>query len=87
MIKGNSYNKGKIVEIKSQLQHQLKEVEAKEQASKLDDSDKTKFILFLKEPIRLNLIPPQDAQELIEAVEKGQHSIKDAIKLVEDLLK
>ena len=57
----------------------------KERASKLEDSDKTKFIVSLKEPVRLDLISPKDAQDLIRAVESGQIAIKEAIKMVEDV--
>jgi hypothetical protein len=54
---------------------------------KLEDSDQTKFIVSLKEPVRLDLISPKDAQDLIRAVESGQIAIKEAIKMVEDVVK
>lgn len=60
---------------------------AKERASKLGESDKTKFIVSLKELLRLNLITPEDAEKLIKAVENGQMPLKDAIKMVKDLVK
>lgn len=41
----------------------------------------------LKEPLRLNLITPEDAEKLIKAVENGQMPLKDAIKMVKDLVK
>jgi hypothetical protein len=47
--------------VEEQLVDKLKEIEAKERASKLGDKDKTNFIIFLKEPVRLNLISPKDA--------------------------
>jgi hypothetical protein len=62
------------------------DVEAKERGSKLEDSDKTKFIVSLKEPVRLNLISPKNAQDLIEAVESGQMTIKEAITMVKDVV-
>jgi len=65
----------------------IKEVEAKERASKLGESDKTKFIILLKEPVRLNLISPEDAQNFIRAVESGQMPLKEAYHLVEDVIK
>lgn len=82
-----TFTEGKQAEMLKQLQEQLKEVEAKEQASKLGESDKTKFIVSLKEPLRLNLITPEDAEKLIKAVENGQMPLKDAIKMVKDLVK
>ncbi len=81
-----TFNQGKQAEMLQQLKEQLREVETKERASKLGDSDKTKFIVSLKEPIRLNLISPKDAQDLMRAVESGQISIKEAIKMVQAIV-
>lgn len=87
MLFDGTFNQGKQAEMLKQLKEQLRDVEAKERGSKLQDSDKTKFIVSLKEPVRLNLISPKDAQDLIMAVESGQIAIKEAIKMVEDLVK
>ncbi len=70
-----------------QLEEQLREVEAKERSSQLEESDKTKFIVSLEEPLKLELISPEDAQKLISAVENGQIAIQDGIKMVEDIIK
>ncbi|MDF0552066.1 hypothetical protein [Kamptonema sp. UHCC 0994] len=78
-----TFNEGKQAEMLKQLKEQQREIETKERASKLGDSDKTKFIVSLKEPVRLNLISPKDAQDLMRAVESGQMSIKEAIKMVQ----
>ncbi len=40
-----------------------------------------------EEPVRLDLISPKDAQDLIRAVENGQIPLKNAIKMVEDVIK
>ncbi|MGB7890557.1 MAG: hypothetical protein WCF82_01320 [Microcoleus sp.] len=82
-----NFDQGKQAEMLKNLKEQLRDVEAKERASKLGDSDKTKFIVSLKEPVRLNLISPKDAQDLISAVESGKIAIKEAIKMVEDVVK
>lgn len=82
-----TFTEGKQAEMLKKLKEDLREVEAKERVSKLGDSDKTKFIVSLKEPVTLNLISPKDAQDLIQAVENGQISLKDAIKMVEDIIK
>ena len=66
-----TFTQGKKAEILRQLKDQLKEVEAKERVSKLGENDKNQFYIFLKEPIKLNLISPKDAQDLIRAVESG----------------
>ncbi|MEG3834547.1 hypothetical protein [Microcoleus sp. Z1_C3] len=82
-----NFDEGKQAEILKNLKDQLKDIESEERASNLEDSDKTKFIVSLKEPVRLNLISPKDAQDLIRAVESGQIAIKEAIKMVEDVVK
>lgn len=87
MLFDGTFDEGKKAEMLTQLKEQLREMEAKERASKLGDSDKTKFILLLKEPVRLDLISPKDAQDLIAAVESGQVPLKEAYKLVQDLIK
>ena len=87
MLFDGNFDQGKQAEMLKQLKEQLRDVEAKERGSKLQDSDKTKFIVSLKEPVRLDLISPKDAQDLISAVERGQIAIKEAIKMVEDVVK
>ncbi|WP_156114287.1 hypothetical protein [Myxosarcina sp. GI1] len=42
---------------------------------------------MLKEPIRLDLLTPEKAQQLISAVENCQIPITEAIKLLEDIIK
>ncbi|NES07112.1 MAG: hypothetical protein F6K22_32515, partial [Okeania sp. SIO2F4] len=77
LVKGGGYNQGKQQEILKRLQEQKIEIEAKERGYNVGDSDKTNFILLLKEPIRLDLISSEDAQELINAVETGQLPLKE----------
>jgi len=81
-----TFNEGKKAELLQQLKEQLREVETKERASKLGESDKTKFIVSLKEPVRLNLITPKEAQDLMRAVESGQIPIKEAINMVKAIV-
>ena len=81
-----TFNEGKKAELLQQLKEQLREVETKERASKLGESDKTKFIVSLKEPVRLNLISPKEAQDLMRAVENGQIPIKEAINMVKAIV-
>ncbi|MBE9162153.1 MAG: hypothetical protein WBA89_09820 [Microcoleus sp.] len=86
MLFDGTSDQGKKAEILKNLKEQLRDIEAKEKASNLQDSDKTKFIVSLKEPVRLNLISPKDAQDLIRAVESGQMTIKEAITMVKDVV-
>ncbi|MEG4009715.1 hypothetical protein QUA41_27895 [Microcoleus sp. Pol11C1] len=81
-----TFNEGKKAEMLQQLKEQLREVETKERASKLGESDKTKFIVSLKEPVRLNLISPKEAQDLMRAIESGQIPIKEAINMVKAII-
>jgi len=87
MFFDGTFDQGKQAEMLKRLKEQLTDIEAKEKAYNLKDSDKTKFIVSLKEPVRLDLISPKDAQDLIRAVESGQMAIKEAIKMVEDVVK
>lgn len=81
-----TFNEGKKAEMLQQLKEQQREVETKERASKLGESDKTKFIVSLKEPVRLNLISPKEAQDLMRAVETGKMPIKEAIEMVQAIV-
>ncbi len=77
---------GKRSQLLIDLEDQIREIEAKEQAASLGEDDKYDFYIFLEEPVRLDLISPQDAQSLMLAVESGQMSLKEAYQLVEDLI-
>ena len=81
-----TYDEGKRAEMLRQLKDLLREVEAKERASNVGDRDKNKFYSLLKEPIRLDLLTPDKAQQLMSAVESGQIPITEAIKLLEDII-
>lgn len=86
-IKGNGYDEGKRRELLRTYQERLKEVEAKDRQNTLSNSDKSKFYLVLEEPLKLDLISPQDAQALIEAVQSGKMSLKDAYSYVQNIIK
>ena len=82
-----TYDEGKRAEMLRQLKDLLREVEVKERASNVGDRDKNKFYSLLKEPIKLDLLTPDKAQQLMSAVESGQIPITEAIKLLEDIIK
>jgi hypothetical protein len=86
LVKGSGYNEGKTKQLLIQSQERLKEVEAKERTSSIGDDDKTQFHIFLKEPVRLDLISPKQAQDLITTVENGQLPLKEAYELVQDVI-
>ena len=87
MLFDGTFDEGKKSEMLKQLKENLRQVEAKERASKLGDSDKNQFYVLLKDPVELELISPKDAQDLIAAVESGQVPLKEAYQLVQDLIK
>jgi hypothetical protein len=86
LVKGSGYTEGKTQAILTQLKEQENEIKVKEQASTVEDADKIKFHIALKEPLKLNLISAEDAQELIKAVEEGYMPISEAYQLVEGLI-
>ena len=48
---------------------------------------KRSLLFLLRKPVKLELIRPEDAQQLIAAVEHSQMPIKDVIKMIEDVVK
>ncbi|MGL6337638.1 MAG: hypothetical protein ACRC80_00680, partial [Waterburya sp.] len=81
-----TYDEGKRAELLRQLKDLLKEIEIKERISNVDKNDKNKLYFLLKELIKLDLLTPEKAQQLIFVVENGQISITEAIKLLEDII-
>lgn len=50
LIKDGGYHDGKRKQLLNEYKERLRETEAKEKRSSFDESDKTKFYIFLKEP-------------------------------------
>ena len=86
LIKDSGFHEGKRNQLLNESKERLREIEIKERQSNLDERDKTKFHLFLKEPLKHNLISTEDAYQLIQAVESGQISLSEAYKLVEQIV-
>ncbi|MEP0872702.1 hypothetical protein NDA01_23055 [Trichocoleus desertorum AS-A10] len=86
LIKDEGFHEGKRKQLLNEYKDKLKDVEAKERKSNLNDDDKTKFYSLLKELLKHNLISSEDAYELMQAVENGQIPLSEAYKLVEDIL-
>ena len=87
MLFDGTYDGGKRAEMLRQLKDLLREVETKERVSNVSDRDKNQFYILLKEPIKLDLLTPEKAQQLISAVENGHVPITEAIKLLEDIIR
>ncbi len=86
LIKDGGFNEGKRKQLLNEYKDRLKDIEAKERQSNFDEHDKTSFYSFLKEPLKHNLINPDDAHQLIQAVENGHIPLSEAYKLVEKVL-
>lgn len=85
-VRIRSQQKGKREQMIQQLNEMLRDSKYKESKSQVTESDKTKFILFLEEPLRLELIEEKDASDLIQQIEDGQITLTEAYKLVRDIL-
>lgn len=81
-----THHEGKREEMLRQLRDQLREVETKERQSEISEKDKTHLYSFLKEPLKLDLISAEDAQQIIKLVETGKMSISDAYKAVGEIV-
>jgi hypothetical protein len=85
-IKDGGFHEGKRKQLLNEYEEQLREVQAKKRRSNIDEHDKTRFNLLLKEALTNNLISPDDAQQLTQSVENGYISISEACELVEQIL-
>ena len=77
---------GKKEELLNSLKEKLKQVEAKTKESQVEESDIRQFVVFLKQPIQLDLISPEKAQQLISAIKNGHISLTEGYKLVQDIM-
>lgn len=77
---------GKREQMIQQLNEMLRDISYAETKAQTTDADKTRFIIFLEEPIKLGLISPNDASDLIQLVENGQISLFEGYRLVKDIL-
>jgi hypothetical protein len=85
LVDGTS-RQGKQEEMLRQFKDKLREIETEERKSTITEKDKTEFYSFLKEPLKLDLISSEEAQKLMELVEKGELLLSDAYQLVIDIL-
>ena len=86
LIRDGAYTEGKIAELKRDLEDRINEINAKEKASTVSESDLTEFSIFLKKPLEKGLLNSEKASKLIWAVEQGRMEISTAYQLIGDLL-
>jgi hypothetical protein len=85
-VRFKARQQGKREQMIQQLIEMLRDLSYAETKAQTTEADKTKFILFLEEPLKLGLISSNDASDLIQLVENGQLSLFEAYRLVKDIL-
>jgi hypothetical protein len=86
LIHDGGLAEGRKLELLQQYRHAANEMETKERVDNINSSDKTKFILSMKELIAEDIISPEDAAELIKHVEGGKIPLSNAFCIIEKLL-
>lgn len=86
LVTGGGRQEGKKQAIKATLKEKLSKLEEKEKKSLLTTDEKTQFISSLKQPLEMDTITPEQAQQLIALVENGQMSIEEANVLMKDII-
>lgn len=86
LIRNGGMSEGKKAELLNRYREEARLVAAKEEAEGIADSDRTRFIVALREMISKDVIPPDVAFRFIEQVERGALPISQAFELISDLL-
>ena len=86
MIRGGGLSEGRKLQLLQKYREEVKNTEAKERSGDIVDSDRTRFILSLRELIDKNLIPPGKAFKLIEQVEQGRITLSQASVLIQGFI-
>lgn len=86
LIRNGGMSEGKKVELLNRYREEARIVETKEEAGSITDSDRTRFIVTLRDLIEKDVIPPDVALRFIEQVECGGLPISQAFALISDLL-
>lgn len=85
-VKDGGFHEGKREQLLNEYRDKLNNIQVKERCSKVKQHDVTDFYVFLKEPLELDLISTEDAQQLIQAVEAGKIPLSEAYELVGQIL-
>jgi hypothetical protein len=86
LIRSGGLAEGRKKELLQQYKEDAKKMEMKENADNIVDSDKTVFIISIRDLIDKDVISPDDAANLIKNGEQGTISISHAYSLLENLL-
>jgi hypothetical protein len=85
-VRFKAYQHGKRDQLIQQLIEMLRDMDYYQTKAQTTKADKTRFSLFLEEPVKLGLISPESASELIQLVENGSITLFEAYRLVKDIL-
>jgi hypothetical protein len=85
-VRFRAYQHGKRDQLIQQLIEMLRDMDYYQTKAQTTKADKTRFSLFLGEPVKLGLISPESAYELIQLVENGSITLFEAYRLVKDIL-
>ena len=86
LIRNGGMTEGRKAELLNRYRDEARLLAAKEQAGSISDSDRTRFIVSLRDLITKDVIPPDVALRLIEQVERGGLPISQAFTLLSDLM-
>ena len=86
LIRNGGMSEGKKIELLNRYREESRQIASKEDAGNIEDCDRTKFIIALRDLISKDVIPPDVAFRFIEQVEAGRLSISEAFVLINDLL-
>jgi hypothetical protein len=87
LIRNGGMSEGRKAELLSQYREQARNLAAKEEAGSITDTDRTLFIVALRDLIAKDVILPDLALRFIEQVERGTLPVSQAFGLVGDLLR
>ena len=87
LIRGAAYSEAKRKQLVRDIENRIMDVERKEAASCVTESDKMDFMCSLSEPLRRNLISPEHVRKLMEGIENGTIKLSDACRSIERIAK
>ena len=86
LIRNGGMSEGKKAELLNRYRAEARIIATKEEAGNIADSDRTRFIVALRDLISKDVVPPDVAFRFIEQVERGGLPISQAFSLINSLL-
>jgi hypothetical protein len=86
LIRNGGLSEGRKRELLQVYRERLQEMQRREKAQEVTAPDRNRFITSLREVIKKDVISPQKAFQLIDAVERGAMPLSQAYALVAGLL-